>query len=124
MRRPLLLALALVTLALGAFGLWFAFGHEPVDELSRRGHVAYASLLLVPPLLFLLLATALELRRHRRTEVLAMLALAALVGTPAILYFLGSLGIVLELGALVALGAAARLERERDPSSPGSALRP
>jgi hypothetical protein len=110
-RRPLLLALALSSAALAAFAAWFALGQKPLDELSRHGQEAYASLLLVPPLLFVLLATALEARRHPRGEVLGMLALAALVGTPAALRFLGGLGVVLELVALVLLAAAAWRQR-------------
>jgi peptidoglycan/LPS O-acetylase OafA/YrhL len=120
MRRPLLLGLTLATLALAVFAAWFAFGHGPVSELSRSSQVAYASLLLAPPLLFLLLATALEARRHPRTEILGMLALAALVGTPAALAFLGLLGIVLELVALVLLAAVA-LQQHGHPSHPRSA---
>jgi low temperature requirement protein LtrA len=119
-RHPFLVVLALATAALAAFGVWFAIGHEPVGDLSRRGHVAFASLLLVPPILFLLLATGLEARRHQRSDVLGMLALATLVGTPAVLHFLGSLGVVVVLVVLVLLALAARQRRGHD-SRPRSA---
>ncbi|MGZ4359631.1 MAG: hypothetical protein ACXVZW_07595 [Gaiellaceae bacterium] len=114
MRRPLFLVLAPATLALAGFGCWFGLLHDPVSALSRSGQVAYASLLLVPPLLFMVLATPLAASRSRRIDVLGLLALAALVGTPALLYFLGIAGLALELVGLAALALAAWQERGRE----------
>jgi hypothetical protein len=99
------LTLALAVTAIVAFAAFYGFVHRP-DGSGRAEQVFYASTLLIPPALFLLLALVLLLKKATDTNVLALIGIAVLVGAPTLVYFLGSLvGISLTAATLGLIGA-------------------
>jgi Na+/melibiose symporter-like transporter len=105
-RRLGALTLLVVVTAIVSFAAFYGFVHRPNDG-GRAEQVFYAATLLGPPALFLVLALILLLRRATGTNVLALIGIAVLVGTPTLVYFLGSLiGISLTAATLIVIGAA------------------
>lgn len=108
-RRLGALILALAVAAIVAFAAFYGFVHRPSDG-GRNEQIFYAGTLLIPPALFLLLALVLLLRKATGTNVLALIGLAVLVGTPTLVYFLGSLlGISLTAATLGLVGVVSAL---------------
>ena len=103
------LALAVVAAIVG-FAAFYGFVHRPMDG-SRTVQVLYAATLLLPPALFLGLALMLLLRSATGLNVLSLVAIAILVGSPTLVFFLGGLtGVSLAALALALVGAAGRAE--------------
>ncbi|MGC9974585.1 MAG: hypothetical protein ABSC36_04255 [Gaiellaceae bacterium] len=125
MRRLGALTLLVVVAAIVGFAAYYGFVHRPNDE-DRTVQVLYAATLLIPPALFLTLALILLLRRTAGTNVLALIGIAVLVGTPTLVYFLGGLiGISLMVAILIVIGAAsAALMRRSTASWPSSHIGP
>ncbi len=106
MRRLGALTLAVAVAAIVSFAAFYGFVHRPNDG-GRAVQVLYAATLLIPPALFLMLALILLLRTATGTNVLALIGIAVLVGTPTLVYFLGGLiGIALTAATLILIGAA------------------
>jgi Na+/melibiose symporter-like transporter len=124
-RRLGALTLLVVVAAIVGFAAYYGFVHRPNDE-DRTVQVLYAATLLIPPALFLTLALILLLRRTAGTNVLALIGIAVLVGTPTLVYFLGGLiGISLMVAILIVIGAAsAALMRRSTASWPSSHIGP
>ena len=109
MRRIGALTLAVAVAAIVAFAAFYGFVHRP-DDGGRAQQAFYAATLLIPPLLFLVLALVLLLRQAAGTNILALIGIAALVGAPTLVFFLGSLvGISLTAATLGLIGAASAL---------------
>ena len=107
MRRLGALSLAATVTAIVGFAAFYGFVHRPVDG-ARAEQVLYAATLLLPPALFLALALVLLLRRATGSNVLGLVAVAILVGSPTFVYFLGGLlGALLSVSALALVGALA-----------------
>ncbi len=124
-RRLGALTLLVVVAAIVGFAAYYGFVHRPSEE-GRAVQVLYAVTLLIPPALFLALALILLLRRTAGTNVLALIGIAVLVGTPTLVYFLGGLiGISLMAVALLIIAAAsAALLRRSTPGWPSSHVGP
>ncbi len=106
MRRLGALTLVTAVAAIVGFAAFYGFVHRPNDG-DRTVQVLYAATLLIPPALFLVLALVLLLRSATGTNVLALIGIAVLVGTPTLVYFLGGLiGISLTATTLILIGAA------------------
>ncbi|MHB8060768.1 MAG: hypothetical protein ACYDHO_08055, partial [Gaiellaceae bacterium] len=122
-RRLGALTLTLALAAVVAFAADYGFVHRP-DSGGRTEQALYAGALLIPPALFLLLALVLLLRSATGTNVLALIAIAALVGAPTLVFFLGGLvGLSLTAAALLVIGAlSAVLIRRPDVEWPGSQI--
>jgi len=107
-RRFGALTLAIAVAAIVAFAAFYGFVHNP-DGGGRTGQVFYATTLLVPPALFLLLALVLMFRQTAGLDILGLIGIAVLVGAPTLVFFLGgAIGIALTvatLGLIVAAGA-------------------
>lgn len=105
MRRLGALTLAIAVLAIVGFAVFYGFVQRP-DDSGRIEQAFYAGALLIPPALFLLLALVLLLKRATGTNVLALIGIAALVGTPTLVFFLGRVvGLSLTVAALLMVGA-------------------
>ena len=104
MRRLGALTLALALIAIVAFAADYGFVYRPDGGGVERAF--YAGALLIPPALFLFLALVLLLRQATGTSVLALIGIAALVGTPTLVFFLGEVvGLSLTAAALLVIGA-------------------
>ena len=115
MRRLGALTLVVAVAAIVGFAAFYGFVHRPSDG-GRTVQVLYAATLLIPPALFLVLALVLLLRRATGTNVLALIGIAVLVGTPTLVYFLGGLiGISLMAATLILIGAATVALIRRSP---------
>ncbi len=125
MRRLGALTLALALAAIVAFTTYYGFVHRPGGG-GRAEQAFYAGALLIPPALFLLLALVLLLRKAAGTNVLALIAIAALVGTPTLVFFLGRvIGLSLTAAALLVVGAiSAVLIRRSAVGWPNSQIGP
>lgn len=105
MRRLGALSLAVAVLAIVGFTAFYGFVHRP-DGSGRIEQAFYASALLIPPALFLLLALVLLLKKATGTNVLALIGIAALVGAPTLVFFLGGVvGLSLTAAELISIGA-------------------
>ena len=105
MRRLGALTLALAVTAIVAFAAYYGFVHRP-DGGGRTEQAFFSGALLIPPALFLLLALVLLLRKATGTNVLALIGIAALVGAPTLVFFLGrAIGLSLAVAALLVIGA-------------------
>jgi hypothetical protein len=105
-RRLGALTLVFAVTAIVAFAAFYGFVHRPTDG-GRGEQILYAGTLLVPPALFLLVALVLLLKESTGTNVLALIGIAALVGAPTLVFFLGSaVGISLAAATLALIGAA------------------
>ncbi len=103
-RRLGALTLALALAAIVVFAAYYGFVHRP-DNGSRIEQAFYAGALLIPPALFLVLALVLLLRKATGTNVLALIGIAALVGAPTLVFFLGGMiGLSLTAAALLVIG--------------------
>ncbi len=103
MRHLGALTLALALIAIVVFAAEYGFVQRPDGGGIEKAF--YAGALLIPPALFLLLALVLLLRQAAGTSVLALIGIAALVGTPTLVFFLGGLiGLSLTAAALLAIG--------------------
>ena len=110
-RRLGALTLAVVVTAIVAFAAFYGFVHRPASG-GRAEQVFYAAALLVPPALFLLLALVLLLKKTGGANILALIGIAVLVGSPTLVFFLGSLvGISLAAATLGLIAAGAVLIR-------------
>jgi Na+/melibiose symporter-like transporter len=111
--------------AIVGFAAFYGFVHRSNDG-GRAVQVLYAATLLIPPALFLVLALVLLLRRATGTNVLALIGIAVLVGTPTLVYFLGGLiGISLTAATLILIVAAgAALIRRSAVDWPSSRVGP
>jgi hypothetical protein len=104
-RRLGALTLALAVTAIVAFAAYYGFVHRP-DGGGRTEQAFFSGALLIPPALFLLLALVLLLRKATGTNVLALIGIAALVGAPTLVFFLGrAIGLSLAVAALLVIGA-------------------
>jgi len=105
-RRLGALTLAIAVAAIVAFAAFYGFVHRP-DDGGRTEQIFYAATLLIPPALFLLLALVLLIKQSTGANVLALIGIAALVGAPTLVFFLGSLvGISLAVATLALIGVA------------------
>jgi hypothetical protein len=106
-RRLGALSLAVAVTAIVGFAAFYGFVHRP-EEGARAVQVLYAATLLLPPALFLGLALVLLLKRETGSNVLGLVGLAILVGSPTLVFFLGGLlGALLAVSALTLVGALA-----------------
>jgi len=106
-RRLGALSLAVTVAAIVGFAAFYGFVHRPVDG-ARAVQVIYAATLLLPPALFLGLALVLLLKRTTVSNVLGLVGIAILVGSPTLVFFFGGLlGALLSIAALALVGALA-----------------
>jgi hypothetical protein len=104
-RRLGALTIALELAAIVAFTAFYGFIHQP-DSGGRAEQAFYAAALLLPPALFLLLALVLLVRQGAGVNVLALIGIAALVGAPTLVFFLGGVvGLSVAAAALLLIGA-------------------
>jgi len=110
-RRLGALTLAVAVTAIVAFAAFYGVVHRP-DGGGRAEQVFYAATLLVPPALFLLLALVLLIKKTAGANILALIGIAVLVGSPTLVFFFGGLvGISLAAATLGLIGASAVLIR-------------
>jgi len=106
-RRLGALSLAVTVAAIVGFAAFYGFVHRPMDG-ERAVQVLYAATLLLPPALFLGLALVLLLRQTTSSNVLGLVGMAILVGSPTLVFFFGGLlGALLSIAALALVGALA-----------------
>jgi hypothetical protein len=106
-RRLGVLSLAVAVTAIVGFAAYYGFVHRSVDG-ARAVQVLYAATLLLPPALFLGLALVLLLKRATGSNVLGLVGIAILVGSPTLVFFLGGLiGALLSVSALALVGTLA-----------------
>jgi len=124
-RRLGVLTLIVSVVAIVGFAAFYGFIHKP-DDSGRAVQALYAATLLIPPALFLVLALVLLLKSATSTNVLALIGIAALVGAPTLVFFLGGLiGISLAAATLILIGAAsATLIRRSVVDWPSSGIEP
>jgi len=114
MRRLGLVLLGDAIIALVGFTAYYGFAHDLDPGERRPTQVLYAAMLLLPPALFLTLAYALLIRRAPCTNVLGLVAIAALVGAPTLVFFLGHIwGVVVAVLLVAGLGGSTWYSRQR-----------
>ncbi len=117
MRRLGALSLAAAVTAIVGFAGFYGFVYRPVDG-ARAVQILYAATLLLPPALFLGLALVLQFRRATESNVLGLVGIAILVGSPTLVFFLGGLfGALLAVSALALVGALATIVLRRAATS-------
>jgi hypothetical protein len=113
LRRFEVLTLALALAAIVTFAAYYGFVHGP-DSGGRAEQAFYAGALLIPPALFLLLALVLAHKKATGAGVLALVGIAALVGAPTLVFFLGNvIGLSLTAAASLVVGATSTLLNKR-----------
>jgi peptidoglycan/LPS O-acetylase OafA/YrhL len=104
MRRLATLTLGLLALALFGFAVYYGLSGDSGDE-SQGTQLLYATMLLLPPAIFVALALGLLFRRAPSGNVLGLVAIAVLVGAPTLVFFFGAVvGAVVAATALIVIG--------------------
>jgi hypothetical protein len=102
--------------AIVGFAVYYGIEHEPADG-GRWTQVLYSSMLLMPAALILGLALVLLYKRASGLSVLGIVALAVLVASPTMVFFLGILAGSVVAGAALTLIGAVVIARLRRPAS-------